>query len=118
MPARKVTIEVRKQGDGGPGTYCLRSTFPPKIGSGRGRPYRQRLYTGIQATKENKRRATALARRVESALLDGTFDWAEFEEVPAEETDLASQTIGEMLPQFKKHLNMAFTVLMLNLKMN
>ena len=105
MSARKVAIEVRKQGDSGPGTYCLRSTFPPRPNSGRVRPYRQRLYTGIQATKENKKRVTALARRVEATLLDGTFDWADFEEVAAEETNWSSQTVGQMLPHFKRHLD-------------
>lgn len=105
MPARKVTIEVRKQGDSGPGTFTLRSTFPPKPGSGRLRPYRQRLYTGIAATKENQRRARALARRVEAALLDGSFDWAEFEKGPAEEaTPAEGLTVAQLLPAFRAHL--------------
>ena len=104
MPARTVAIEIRKQGDSGPGTYALRSTFPPKPGSGRLRPYRQRLYTGIPATKENKRKVTTLARRVEAALLEGTFDWAAFDVVPAEETTAAGLTIEQLLPGFRAHL--------------
>lgn len=104
MPARTVTIEIRRQGTTGPGTYCLRSTFPPKPGSGRLRPYRQRLYTGIAATKENKRRVKALASRVEAALLEGTFDWAEFDAVPAEETAGGELTVAQLLPGFRAHL--------------
>lgn len=104
MPARKVTVEIRKQGEAGPGTYALRSTFPPKPGSNRSRPYRQRLYTGIPAVRENKKRVTALARRVEAALLEGTFDWAEFEEGPAEETDRSGLTIQQLIPGLHRHL--------------
>ena len=104
MPARKVTIEERRQGDSGTGTYCLRSTFPPKPGSGRMRPYRQRIYTGIAVLPENKRRIKALARRVEAALLENTFDWADFEEVSAEETTATGLTIEQLLPGFRAHL--------------
>ena len=104
MPARKVAIEVRRQGGSGPGTYALRSTLPPKPGSGRLRPYRQRIYTGIPATKDNQRRVKALARRVEAALLEGRFDWAEFDAVPAEETDRSGLVVEQLLPGFRAHL--------------
>jgi integrase len=105
LTARKVTIEVRKQGGSGPGTYCLRSTFPAKPGSGRLRPFRQRLYTGLAATPNNKQRIRALARRVEAALLEGSFNWAEFDAVPAEEPETGGPlTIQTLLPGFRAHL--------------
>lgn len=84
--------------------YCLRSTFPPKPGSGRLRPYRQRLYTGIAAVPENKRRIRALARRVEAALLEGTFSWAEFEGVQELEPAAEGLTVAQLLPGFRAHL--------------
>jgi integrase len=67
----KVGVKLERVGD----RLYLRSTFPPKPGSTKDKPYQQRIATGIHANGLGIKTAEAEARKV-GALVDcGEFDW-------------------------------------------
>ncbi len=97
MPARGVAIEYV----GERRWASLRSTLPPKPGSGRARSYSQRIATGVSAeTKEGRRRIKALKARLEEQLFSGSFRWSDWGvgESPRDE-----QPIAELLAGLHRH---------------
>lgn len=76
-----VKLEIRPSSN----TLYLRGTFPPKPGSGKTKPYRQRIHLisettgrGVKATLPAIRWATTEARRLSVELQTERFEWAEW----------------------------------------
>lgn len=97
MAARGVAVEYV----GDRRLASLRCTLPPKPGSGRARPYSQRISTGVSAsTPEGRRRIKALKARLEEQLFSGTFDWRHW---GVGEQAKSEQTIEQLLTGLRRH---------------
>lgn len=97
MPARGVAIEYV----GERRWASLRSTLPPKPGSGRARSYSQRISTGVSAeTKEGRRRIKALKARLEEQLFSGSFRWSDW---GVGESPRNEQPISELIAGLRRH---------------
>jgi integrase len=69
-----VTIEARGKNE----NLYLRGTFPPKVGSGRSRPYRQRICLDMPGTPKTIKLAEAQAKLIGAELNLGQFDWGKW----------------------------------------
>jgi integrase len=97
MAARGVALEY----SGDKRWASLRCTLPPKPGSGRARPYSQRISLGVSAaTPDGKRRIKALKAKLEQQIFSGTFDWAAWGQAPQTKGD---QTISQLISGLGRH---------------
>ena len=71
LKAGKVGVSVEQRGD----RLCLVATLPPKPGSGRIRPYQQRMALGIKANPAGFKQAELEAKRLGVQLAEGSFTW-------------------------------------------
>ncbi|MCP9784051.1 hypothetical protein KBY83_12125 [Cyanobium sp. WKJ7-Wakatipu] len=98
MAARTVSVIYLGQGQ----WAHLRTTLPPKPGSGRARPYQQRIALGVSAeTADGRRRIKALKARLEQQIFSGTFDWGNWSEAHRPQS---AKTIAELVAGLEQHL--------------
>lgn len=67
----KIGVSVEQRGD----RLYLVATLPPKPGSGKIRPYQQRIALGIRANPAGFKRAELEAKRLGVQLAEGSFTW-------------------------------------------
>ena len=97
MAARGVAVEY----SGEKRWASLRCTLPPKPGSGRARPYSQRISLGISASTADGRRAIkALKAKLEQQIFSGSFDWAAWGHAPIAKNEL---TIAQLIAGLGRH---------------
>ncbi|MFQ3618818.1 MAG: site-specific integrase [Cyanobacteriota bacterium] len=82
------------------GMLALRATLPPKPGSDRPKPYRQRIFLKLPANPDGFRRAEGEARLLGSRLVSGQFDWNAY--MPAEKTP-QGKPVAQWVKEFKAH---------------
>ncbi|MEG3437312.1 site-specific integrase [Pannus brasiliensis CCIBt3594] len=92
-----ITIEVH--GD----RLYLRGTFPPKPGSGREKPYQQRLALRVEGipvrdNHDGLKYAKATALEMAGQLLKGQFDWAEW----VGESPRPARSLGDWVSEFER----------------
>lgn len=90
----RVKVSVEQIG----GMLALRATLPPKPGSDRPKPYRQRIFLKLPANPEGFRRAEGEARLLGSRLVAGRFDWTAY--MPIEKTP-QGKPIAQWIKEFK-----------------
>ncbi|MEL7143298.1 MAG: site-specific integrase [Cyanobacteria bacterium J06573_11] len=59
-------------------TLHLRGTLPPREGSGKSKPYQQRIYINVPANLEGLRAAEREAKLVAAQLINKEFDWSRY----------------------------------------
>lgn len=92
LKSGRVGFSIEERGS----RLVLRGIFPPKPGSGKSKPYQQRLATGYRASAAGVQAAEKLAKIVSAKLLGGEFDWGELGRSPPP----LPHTIGEWLERF------------------
>lgn len=80
-------------------------TFPPKPGSKRDRPYQQKFSSGFPVTKTGINRAKRQAVIIGNALVEGSFDWSNYIEIPAQ-----SDHAEALISKFEKHYRRAHSL--------
>lgn len=85
----KIGVSVEQRGD----RLYLVATLPPKPGSGKIRPYQQRIALGIRANPAGFKRAELEAKRLGVQLAEGSFTWNK----PAGDV-----TVREAIAEFEK----------------
>lgn len=110
-----VSIELRKA----TGTLSLRGILPPRLGSGKERPYQQRISLKNQLTEQPLKATPATiayalgeARRLWNSLDQGRFDWTEwmkFEHDPA-----LGATLLELWDKWAAHQSLSLSATTLN----
>jgi integrase len=71
LKSSKVGIAIERRGN----RLWLRGTLPPKPGSGKEKPYRQKISLGVRATPAGVQHAEKQARLLGAELNLGRFDW-------------------------------------------
>lgn len=71
LKSGKFSLKIELAGN----RLCLRGTLPPRPGSGKERPYQQRLYLGIPANPLGVSEAEKQARKIGALLACKEFEW-------------------------------------------
>ena len=71
LKAGKVGVRIEERGN----KLYLVATLPPKTGSGKSKPYQQRLALGYNACTAGYRRAELDAKKLGVQIVEGTFQW-------------------------------------------
>lgn len=94
LKAAKIRVRIRQKGD----ALYLRATLPPRPGSTRQDNSQYDLALGVKASADGLRRAEAEAKRLASKLDLKEFNWADYLK-----GDNRSNTIAELVKEFKKY---------------
>ncbi len=76
---------------------CLRATLPPRPGSGRARPFQQRIFLGLYANPAGIKAAENEARKISALLACKEFRWE-----PYLKYGDAPKTVGEWVERFQE----------------
>lgn len=93
LKAAKMRVQVQLRGD----SLYLSATLPPKPGSGKTKPYQQRIALGIKASAEGFKQAELAAKELDVQLTKGLFKWEQPQE-PSKEL-----TTDDAVALFEQH---------------
>jgi hypothetical protein len=99
LKAARLGLQIERRGN----TLALRGTLPPRPGSGRAKPYQQRLPLGMPATKAGLKQIEQDAKVIAARLIERTFRWEDY--LP--QTPPPGQqfpTVGEMVDEFHRQM--------------
>jgi integrase len=96
LKAGKRGIAIEAKGD----RLTLRATLPPKLNSGKDKPYQQRIYLGWYANPAGIKSAEAEALRVSSDLVQNKFDWANYQD-PESQPQPELPIVSSLVEKFK-----------------
>ena len=92
LKAGNIRARVLQQG----GSLYIQATLPPKPGSGRERPFQQKIALGMSATGQGLKLAEAEAKKVGGALDRGDFSWSNYVT-----KDAPPETIGAWIERYE-----------------
>ncbi len=91
----RLTVEMRGN------SLLLRGTFPPKPGSGKSKPYQQRLFLGFKASYAGIRASGEKAKMISAQLELGCFNWGDWVHAGGSEQQLESESIAVWVERFE-----------------
>jgi integrase len=98
LKSAKTGITIESKGD----RLTLRATLPPKLNSGRDKPYQQRIYLGWYANPAGIKRAEAEAHLISEKLSKDKFTWSDYLETEVEQVQVVSlPLVSELVEKFK-----------------
>lgn len=94
LKTAKTGITVETHGD----RLSLRGTFPPKPGSGKTKPYQQRIALGVRHNHDGLKYAKAIALEISSAITLDKFEWESFPGA----VDRPARSLGDWIESFER----------------
>ncbi|MBD0269227.1 MAG: integrase, partial [Cyanobacteria bacterium Co-bin8] len=95
LKAARVGVSIERRG----GTLWLRGTLPPKPGSGKTEPFRQKHALGVKASPAGLQHAEGQARLMGAELQLGKFDWSNWLET---QPQVETGTVGDWIANYEQ----------------
>jgi integrase len=94
LKSARAGVAIERRGD----RLWLRGTFPPKPGSGRDKPYRQKVSLGVSASVAGVQHAEKQARLMGAQLQSNSFIWSDWVDFDSE----SRHSVSSWIERFEK----------------